>query len=93
MLPVNNVVERPTHPVTVPQAAHMLVELLCQPQVHTDMLRSLRISRGVDEAKLAAGTISVEQSSSSICKYIRSKLDMETTGQFWAADTDTVLLW
>jgi hypothetical protein len=58
------------------------------------MLRSLRISRGVtDEAKLAAGTISVEQSSGSICNYISSKLTMETTGQFWAADTDMVLPW
>ncbi|WIA28540.1 hypothetical protein OEZ86_011082 [Tetradesmus obliquus] len=62
--------------------------------VHTDMLRSLRISRGVtDESKLAAGTISVEQSSASICSYIATKLDMSTSGQFWAADTDKVLPW
>lgn len=63
-------------------------------QVNTNMLRSLRISRGItDESKLSAGTISVEQSSSSICNYISSKLDMQTTGQYWAADTDTVLPW
>ncbi|WIA08482.1 hypothetical protein OEZ85_007918 [Tetradesmus obliquus] len=62
--------------------------------VHTDMLRSLRISRGVtDESKLAAGTISVKQSSASICSYIATKLDMSTSGQFWAADTDKVLPW
>jgi hypothetical protein len=63
-------------------------------QVHTDMLRSLRMSRGItDEAKLAAGTLTVEQSCSSIGGYIRSKLDMSMTGQYWAADTDTVLPW
>jgi hypothetical protein len=51
------------------------------------------MSRGVtDEAKLAAGTISVE-SSASICSYITSRLDMSTSGQFWAADTDTILPW
>lgn len=63
-------------------------------QVHTNMLRSLRISRGItDEAKLAAGTISVEQSSASICSYISSKLDMTTSGQFWAADSNKTLPW
>lgn len=58
------------------------------------MLRSLRMSRGITvEAKLAAGTLSVEQSCSSIGSYIASKLDMSMTGQYWAADSDTILLW
>lgn len=63
-------------------------------QVHTDMLRSLRIARGVsDESKLAAGTISVEQSAASICSYVTSKLDMANSGRYWAADTDATLPW
>lgn len=66
--------------------------MLIMLQVHTDMLRALRMSRGVtDEAKLAAGTITVEQSSGSICKYINDGLDMNTSGQFWAADTHALL--
>jgi hypothetical protein len=64
------------------------------PQVHTDMLRSLRMARGVsDEGKLAAGTLSVEQSAASICSYVTTKLDMGTSGQFWAADTEAMLPW
>jgi hypothetical protein len=52
------------------------------------------MSRGITvEAKLAAGTLSVEQSCSSIGSYIASKLDMSMTGQYWAADSDTILLW
>jgi len=45
-----------------------------------------------EETQLAAGTISVEQSASSICKYI-STFDMSSTGQYWAADTGTLLPW
>ena len=80
--------------VGVPGSATSMRNLPSCLQVHTDMLRSLRIARGVsDESKLAAGTISVEQSSASICSYVSSKLDMTTTGQFWAADTNTTLPW
>ncbi len=52
------------------------------------------MARGVtDEAKLAAGTISVEQSAGSICEYVVHELDMSHTGQYWAADTGSILPW
>lgn len=70
-----------------------LLPTLCAWQVHTDMLRSLRMARGVsDEAQLAAGTISVTQSAASICSYT-AKLDMAASRRYWAADTDATLPW
>lgn len=58
------------------------------------MLRSLRMARGVsDEAKLAAGTISVTKSSASICSYVTTRLDMATSGRYWEADIDATLPW
>ena len=66
--------------------------LLLSLQVNTDMLRSLRKTRGVAEDKLTANTITPEESASKILGLIDS-LTLENTGSFWAADTGKVIGW
>ncbi len=61
-------------------------------QVFTDMVRSLRQSRGVADDKLALNTLTPEESASRILK-VADGLNAENSGSFWAADTGKILGW
>ena len=64
----------------------------CIPQVNTDMLRSLRKTRGVAEDKLTANTITPEDSANKIIGLI-DNLSLGNSGSFWAADTGKIIGW
>lgn len=68
-----------------------LLSSVCM-QVNTDMLRSLRTTRGVPKEKLTANTITPEDSASKILGLI-DNLSQENSGSFWAADTGKIIGW
>ena len=61
-------------------------------QVNTQMLRSLRQTRGVPAEKLTANTITPNESAARILTIIE-QLDLENSGSFWAADTGKIIGW
>jgi len=69
-----------------------LVALVHPGVVFTDMVRSLRRSRGVAEDMLALNTLTPEESASRILK-VADGLNAENSGSFWAADTGKILGW
>eukprot|EP00877_Chromochloris_zofingiensis_P006726 jgi/Chrzof1/2306/Cz11g10120.t1 len=71
----------------------VVVALVHPGAVNTDMLRSLRMARGItNEQDLNKGTITVEQSTKNIQDYIND-LDMSKTGVYWACDKGETLPW
>lgn len=72
--------------------AEVTVTLIHPGVVFTKMVRTLREGRGVAPEKLSDNTISPEQSADGIYSLI-SKVGLDKTGQFWAADTGKNLDW
>ena len=60
--------------------------------VFTDMLRTLRKGRGVPEEKLRDNSITPEASADGIWDLVQ-KINIENTGQYWAADSGDHVDW
>ena len=61
-------------------------------QVDTDMCRSIRAAMGVPEANRGKNLLQADDSARRVVGMIE-RLDADTSGTFWAADTGEVLSW
>lgn len=62
------------------------------PQVDTDMCRSIRAAMGVPEANRGKNLMQADDSARRVMGMI-DRLDADSSGTFWAADTGDVLSW
>ena len=74
------------------KALNIILTPYAWPQVDTDMCRSIRAAMGVPKANRGKGLLQADDSARRMVGMIE-RLDADTSGTFWAADTGEVLSW